>query len=179
MNNNLNRKPARQALQCRYESISFKVDPCSTMLTKASGRKGYAGFTIVELMIVVVILGLLAGAVVVNLTGYVAKSRKERARMDIVSLKNAVELFYLQYKRYPTNDEGLAKLTKRSADHPSGLISALAKDPWGQPYIYACPGQHGAFDVLSFGRNGVQGGSGEDADIVSWRLDAEAGEEPE
>ena len=133
-------------------------------------RRPQAGFTIVELMIVVVILGLLASAVVVNVSGYVSRSRKERARMDVASLKNAVELFYLQHYRYPTNEEGLAILAKRGPEHPSGIISELPNDPWGRPYIYLCPGQHGAFDIMSLGRDGAPGGQGEDADIVSWQL---------
>ena len=121
-------------------------------------------------MIVVVILGLLASAVVVNVSGYVSQSRKERARMDVASLKNAVELFYLQQHRYPTNEEGLPILAKRSSEHPSGIISELPNDPWGRAYVYLCPGQYGAFDIMSLGRDGAPGGQGEDADIVSWQL---------
>ena len=124
-----------------------------------------------ELMIVVVILGLLAGAVVVNVSGYIARSRQERARMDVASLRNAVELFYLQRSRYPTNAEGMEVLTDRTAAHQSGIISELPNDPWGREYIYLCPGKHGAFDILSLGRDGAQGGEGEDADVESWRLD--------
>ena len=133
-------------------------------------KKSFFGFTIIELMIVVIILGLLATAVVVNVSGYIGQSRVERARMDIANLKNAVELFYLQRQRYPTNEEGLAILAKRTPIHPSGIISELPKDPWGKEYIYLCPGQHGVFDILSFGRDGVSGGQGEDKDILGWQL---------
>lgn len=129
-----------------------------------------SGFTIVELMIVVVILGLLATAVVVNVSGYIGQSRIERTRMDIANLKNAVELFSLQRHHYPTNEEGLAILAERTAIHPSGIISELPKDSWGREYVYICPGQHGAFDIISLGRDGVSGGQGEDKDIVSWQL---------
>lgn len=128
------------------------------------------GFTLVELMIVVVILGLLATAVVVNVSGYISQSRRERTRMDIATLKNAVELFYLQRHRYPTNEENLTVLTERTAAHPSGIISELPMDPWARPYVYLFPGQHGAFDIMSLGRDGAQGGEGEDADIESWNL---------
>lgn len=130
------------------------------------------GFTIVELMIVVVILGLLATAVVVNVSGYVARGRKERARIDVAALKNAVELFHLQYRRYPTNDESLSVLTRRTADNPSGIISELPQDPWGRAYLYLCPGEHAAYEIFSLGRDGVEGGEGEDADVLSWQLNA-------
>ncbi len=139
----------------------FSRPPCA---------KAATGFTLVELMIVVVILGLLAGAVVVNVSGYIGKSRRERARMDVASLRNAVELFNLQYSRFPTNEEGLDILTQRSTEQPLAFISELPKDPWGNPYVYLCPGQHGAFDIMSLGRDGAQGGEGQDADIVSWQL---------
>jgi len=127
-------------------------------------------FTIVELMIVVVILGLLATAVVINVSGYISRSRQERARMDVSTLRNAVELFYLQRHRYPTNDEGLASLAERTETTPSGIIAELPSDPWGRPYIYLNPGQHGPYDIMSLGRDGVQGGEAEDMDIVSWNL---------
>jgi general secretion pathway protein G len=130
-------------------------------------------FTIVELMIVVVILGLLATAVVINVSGYISRSRQERARMDISTLRNAVELFYLQQHRYPTNDEGLAILAERTETTPSGIIAELPSDPWGRPYLYLNPGQHGPYDIMSLGRDGAQGGESEDVDIVSWNLSGE------
>jgi len=136
-----------------------------------------SGFTIIELMIVVVILGLLATAVVINVGGYISQSRVELARMDIANLKNAVELFCLQRHRYPTNEEGLGILTERTAAHPSGIISELPKDPWGKAYVYFCPGQHRAFDIMSLGHDGVSGGQGQDKDIVSWQLNDDSTED--
>jgi len=96
--------------------------------------------------------------------------------MDIATFKNAAELFYLHRKRHPTNEEGLAILTERTSEHPSGIISEVPADPWGRPYVYLCPGSNGAFDILCLGRDGARGGQGEDADIVSWRLSADGSE---
>lgn len=132
------------------------------------------GFTIVEILVVVAIIGILAAAVAVNVTGYVGKSRQERARMDLASIKNAIDLYYLQHYRYPSNDDGLAVLAERSDTHPGGLISELPVDPWGNPYEYRFPGQHGTFDVICYGRDGAPGGTGEDADIGSWEVGAAA-----
>lgn len=128
------------------------------------------GFTIVEILVVVTIIGILAAAVAVNVIGYIGTSRQERARMDLASLKNAVELFYLQSHRYPTNDEGLEILTQTSTTSPAGLLSDVPIDPWGNTYEYRYPGQHGTFDIVCYGRDGVAGGEGEDADMGSWEL---------
>ena len=93
--------------------------------------------------------------------------------MDIAQLKSAVELFYLDKQRYPTNDEGFSALLEKTDSHPAGLISEAPVDPWGRPYEYAHPGEHGVFDIVSFGRDGMPGGDGEDADIGSWELNKE------
>ncbi len=147
-----------------------RLRKCTIFGTHLRGSVSHRAFTIIELMVVVVILGLLATAVVVNVTGYISQGRIERTKMDIATLKNAVELFYLQRHRYPTNEEGLEILTRRTATHPSGIISELPADSWGRSYVYVCPGEHGAFDIMSLGRDGTRGGEGEDEDIVSWDL---------
>lgn len=143
---------------------------CHTTVRIGSYLRRNAGFTIVEILVVVAIIGILATAVVLNVTGYIGQSRRERVRMDLASVKNAIELFYLQRHRYPTNDEGLKVLTETSQSHPAGLISELPLDPWGNPYDYRYPGQHGSFDVICYGRDGAPGGDDEDADIGSWEL---------
>lgn len=90
--------------------------------------------------------------------------------MDLASLKNAVKLYYMQHQQYPSNDQGLSALMQASENHPEGLISDVPIDPWGNPYAYLYPGEHGVFDIVSYGRDGAPGGEGEDADIGSWEL---------
>lgn len=136
-------------------------------------KRNKSGFTIVELMVVVVILGLLATTVVVNVTGYLTKSRLERARIDIANLKNAVELFCVENHRYPSNEEGLSILLEKKPTRPVGIISQLPKDPWGNIYQYLYPGTHDLFDIYTLGRDGIEGGEGEDTDICSWNLNQE------
>lgn len=128
------------------------------------------GFTIVELMVVVVILGLLATTVMINVTGYLTKSRLERARIDIANLKNAIELFCVENHRYPSNEDGLGILLEKTPTHPGGIISQLPRDPWGRQYQYLYPGTHDLFDIYTLGRDGIEGGEGEDTDVCSWNL---------
>ena len=123
-------------------------------------------FTLVELMVVVVILGLLSTMVVVNYTKYLSRSKREKARTDVARLRDAVVLFYTSTSRYPTNEEGLLVLTARTdADEP--VLASLPPDPWGQAYLYVSPGQRSAFEIVSLGRDGRRGGDGEDADLSS------------
>jgi len=131
------------------------------------------GFTIIEILVVVAIIGILAGAVALNVTGYIGKSRGERAKMDLSTLENAVELYYLEYQRYPSNDDGLEALAESTPAHPNGIIENVPTDPWGNRYEYRHPGQHGEFDIICYGRDGAPGGRGEDADIGNWELGAE------
>ena len=118
----------------------------------------------------VTIIGILAAAVAINVTGYIGKSRRERAKMDLATLKNAVELFYLERQRYPSNEEGLEVLTRSSSTHSNGIVSEVPHDPWGNPYAYRHPGQHDPFEIVCYGRDGAPGGEGEDADIGSWEI---------
>ncbi|WP_460031314.1 type II secretion system major pseudopilin GspG [Megalodesulfovibrio paquesii] len=131
------------------------------------------GFTLMELLIVVVILGLLAGIVGPNLFGKVEKARQATARTQIEQLGAALDSFRLDVGRYPTTEEGLAALN----DAPAGTNNwqgpylrkkTIPQDPWNRPYQYTSPGQHGGYDLVSFGADGREGGSGEEADVVSW-----------
>ena len=134
-----------------------------------------AGFTLVELMVVVVILGLLATVVMINVLPSQDRAMREKAKADISTLEQAVETYRLEMLTYPTTAQGLQALVQAPAGlsrperyRDGGYIRRLPDDPWGQPYQYAYPGEHGRFDVYSFGADGAKGGEGEDADIGNW-----------
>jgi general secretion pathway protein G len=137
-----------------------------------SGRRINAkGFTLLELLVVLLILGLLAALVGPRMLGNVGKSEVKVARAQIVALETALENYRLDMGRYPTTEEGLQSLEKP----PSGdsrwsgpyLRKAVPVDPWGNAYQYRFPGEKGDFDLLSLGRDGRAGGSGEDADLTN------------
>ncbi|MDP2214172.1 type II secretion system major pseudopilin GspG [Phenylobacterium sp.] len=134
-----------------------------------------AGFTLVELMVVVVIIGLLATVVMINVLPSQDRAMREKAKVDISTLEQAVETYRLEMLAYPTTDQGLSALVQAPpgvarADRyrDGGYIRRLPEDPWGNPYQYAYPGERGRFDVYSFGADGAKGGEGEDADIGNW-----------
>ncbi|MDD3352664.1 type II secretion system major pseudopilin GspG [Zoogloea sp.] len=131
-----------------------------------------AGFTLLELLVVMTIIGLLAGYVGPKFFAHVGKSEIKAARAQIDGIEKALDQFRLDVGRYPSTEEGLKALTEKPADLArwSGpyLKKAVPEDPWGKPYQYLQPGAHGEFDLLSFGRDGQPGGSGDAADIVSW-----------
>jgi general secretion pathway protein G len=143
-----------------------------TVKNKGQDRNHQArsAFTLVELMVVVVIIGILATVVTVSVTDYLVKGKQNAARAEISQISNALQLFYTENDRYPDNDEGLSALTQPSTDHPSGLLQGDLNDPWNHPYVYVYPGLHGAFDICSFGANGQEGGTGADTDLCSWDL---------
>jgi general secretion pathway protein G len=116
-------------------------------------------------MIVVVIIGLLAGVVTYSTATYLDKAKRTRAKTDLASLSQAVDHFYLDNSRYPSNQEGLKVLAPQ-------YVKAIPNDPWGRPYVYASPGRSAPFDILSLGADGREGGSGADADISNANLDA-------
>ncbi len=130
------------------------------------------GFTLLELLVVIVIIGLLAGYVAPRYFSQVGKSEIQIAKAQIDALDKALDQYRLDVRRYPTVDEGLQALTTKPANEPNWngpyLKKAVPNDPWGRPYIYRVPGQKGEFDLLSYGRDGKPGGSGEDADIGNW-----------
>lgn len=132
------------------------------------------GFTLIEIMVVVVIIGLLAAIVAPNFIGQVDRAAVNKAKQDIRGIEAALNLFRLDHHRYPTTAEGLEALV----NNPGGDVSEtwqqylprLPNDPWDQPYRYQNPGQRGEFDVYSYGRDRVEGGEGPDADIGNWNL---------
>jgi len=129
----------------------------------------FKGFTLLELLVVIVIIGLLAGYVAPRYFSQVGRSEVQVARAQIESLEKALDQFRLDTRHYPTAEQGLDALTAKPANETnwSGpyLKKAVPNDPWGRPYVYRVPGSKGDFDLYSLGKDGKPGGSGEDADI--------------
>jgi general secretion pathway protein G len=122
------------------------------------------GFTLVELMVVIVIIGLLATVVVINVLPAQDTARIRKAEADIATLEQGIEMYRLNRMNYPSAAEGLQSLVSE------GFIKRLPDDPWGNPYRYAVPGRDGQpFDVYTYGADGREGGEGDDADIGSWK----------
>ena len=138
-------------------------------------RQRGRGFTLIEIMVVVVIMGVLAALVVPRLMGRADDARILAAKQDIATLMQALKLYRLDNQRFPTTEQGLQALaTKQSVGPPppnwkaGGYLDRLNKDPWGNAYQYLSPGTHGEVDVFSYGADGKPGGTGIDADIGSW-----------
>jgi general secretion pathway protein G len=137
-------------------------------------RDAEAGFTLVEMLVVMAILVLLASMVAPRVIGYVGGSRTKAAKVQIEGLITAMELFKLDTGRYPNESEGIHALIER----PAGIVAwngpylkkdLIPVDPWGTPYRYRFPGQFGDFDIYSLGADIKEGGEGEDKDVASWR----------
>jgi len=130
------------------------------------------GFTLLELLVVMVIIGLLAGYVGPRYFAQIGKSEIKAARAQIDSLDKALEQFRLDTGHFPTTEQGLPALITRPANESRWDGPYLKKDvpldPWGNPYVYKMPGEHGYFDLLSFGKDGQSGGTAESADITNW-----------
>jgi general secretion pathway protein G len=136
-----------------------------------------AGFTLLEVMVVVVILGIIAALVVPQIIGRPDEARVIATRQDIASLMQALKLYRLDNHRYPTTEQGLQALAAKPESAPvppnwkaGGYVERLPRDPWGNAYQYLNPGVHGEIDVFSFGADGARGGEGNDADIGSWNV---------
>lgn len=131
-----------------------------------------AGFTLIELLIVVIILGVLAALVGPRLFGRVGQSRQAAARVQIELLGSALDQFKLDVGRYPSGQEGLQALQQSPGNAPGWegpyLKKDVPRDPWGNPYQYRSPGEHGEYDLSSFGSDAAPGGDGEATDVTSW-----------
>ncbi len=141
------------------------------------GARGQRGFTLLEVMVVVVILGILAALVVPKIISRPDEARVIAAKQDIASLMQALKLYRLDNQRYPTTEQGLQALLVKPVStpiplnwKPGGYVERLPKDPWGNPYQFLNPGVRGEIDVFSYGADGAPGGEGNDADIGSWNL---------
>jgi general secretion pathway protein G len=139
-----------------------------------SVSKRPSGFSLVEIMVVLVIIGLLAGVVTLNVRHFMIKGKQSTAKMEISTICSALETFYSTYGRYPTNEEGLDVLSQKSDKLPEPLLRQMPIDPWNRRYQYNCPGQSEPYEVICLGADGREGGDGADADIVSWKLKDEA-----
>ena len=145
----------------------IKIDRC----TRLAGRSQMsAGFTLVELMVVIAILALLASIVGVSVKTFLTKSKQNIAKIEIGKFSQALDTFYTSFDRYPTNEEGLQALTEHTDEFTEGLLPFLPKDPWGTAYEYRSPGATQAYEIISFGADKRQGGDGADRDITSMDL---------
>jgi general secretion pathway protein G len=133
---------------------------------------GAAGFTLLELLVVMVIIGLLAGYVAPRYFSQVGKSEVKVAQAQIQALEKALAQYRLDNGRFPTTEEGLVALVARPANASRWegpyLSKAVPPDPWGRPYTYRSPGERAEIDVYSFGKDGAPGGTGENADVTNW-----------
>ncbi|PKB23150.1 type II secretion system major pseudopilin GspG [Janthinobacterium sp. 64] len=135
------------------------------------------GFTLIEIMVVVVIMGILASQVVPMLISRIGESKVASAKVNIATVMQQLKLYRLDNQRYPTTEQGLRALVEKPTTGPAangwkagGYVDKMPKDPWGNPYQYLSPGLKGEVDIISLGADGQPGGSGDDADIGSWEL---------
>ncbi len=145
-----------------------------------SRPKFYQGFTLIEIMVVIVILGILAGLIVPRIMSRPEEARRTKAALQIRSIESALKLFKLDNGVYPDTEQGLEALVEKPEIgilpknwREGGYLdsSKVPNDPWGNPFVYVMPGQHGDFDLSSYGRDGEKGGEGDGADINKWELE--------
>ncbi|GAB3096084.1 type II secretion system major pseudopilin GspG [Pseudomaricurvus hydrocarbonicus] len=146
----------------------------NTTKKNALSQMRQKGFTLIEIMVVVVILGILAALVVPNIIGRPGEARMTAARSDINSIGNALDLYKLDNHTYPSTDQGLEALVTKPSGfpepanwNPQGYLKSLPKDPWGNDYLYVSPGNKSAYDLYSLGADNREGGEDENADIYN------------
>jgi general secretion pathway protein G len=132
------------------------------------------GFTLVELLVVITIIALIMGVVGPRVLNYLTESKAKTAKIQIESFSSALDLYFLDTGRYPNSSEGLAALVRRPGsiaawNGPYLKGGVVPPDPWGNPYVYRSPGQNGTYDLISYGADGTEGGTGAGQDITSWQ----------
>jgi general secretion pathway protein G len=141
-------------------------------IERRSRSQAARGFTLLELLVVMVIIGLLAGYVGPRLFSQIGKSETKAAKAQINALESALDQYRLDTGRYPSTEQGLTALMVKPANENRWAGPYLRKnipdDPWGKPYLYKQPGEHGEFDLFSYGKDGAPGGTGDAADVVNW-----------
>lgn len=147
----------------------------SLRVARTADHNSQAGFSLLELMVVVVILSILALVIAPRIMNRPDQARVARVQSDLSVLESAISIYKLDNYTYPTTEQGLAALVSAPKSEPvppnwaqNGYIDRLPKDPWGNPYQYLQPGIHGPFDIFSLGADGVAGGTGVDADLGTW-----------
>jgi general secretion pathway protein G len=141
---------------------------------RRAARQAERGFTLVEILVVITIIALIMGLVGPRVLNYLGESKVKAARIQVESFASSLDLFYLDAGRYPTTSEGLAALAQRPGgvdawNGPYLRTGQVPNDPWGHAYVYRSPGEHGPYDLVSYGADGQQGGTGTAADIESWK----------
>jgi general secretion pathway protein G len=184
----ISKREARSSKQDKKPLWGFNLPASSFQLPAWTQRRGFPfheiagkkGFTLIEIMVVIVILGILAMYVAPKLMGRPEEAKQVRAKMDIAAMETALKLYKLDSGIYPGAEQGLQALVQRPE---SGVIpkkwrqggylekSKVPKDPWGNDYIYLSPGLQGEFDIISYGADGVPGGENENKDINNWDVD--------
>lgn len=144
------------------------------MSQSKNGARSQLGFSLMELIVVVVILGMLAGIVGIRIARQQTEAKRHLAKIQIGAFSVALSQFFMDSGRYPTTDEGLEALIRNPGSIEGWKARYLNKtelplDPWNHPYVYRCPGEHDDYDLLSYGPDGVEGSGGESDDIVSWK----------
>jgi general secretion pathway protein G len=157
--------------------VSIMADYNDPIMHLPGARPRTHGFTLIEILVVIVILGVLAALVVPRVIERPDEARVVAAKTDIATIMQALKLYRLDNQRYPTTEQGLSALVVKPEQPPAppnwkpgGYLERLPKDPWGRPYQYLSPGLKGEIDVFSFGADGQPGGNGFDADVGSWDL---------
>lgn len=147
--------------------------PGHDSLARRSTYARTGGFTLIEILVVVVILGILAAIVVPRVMQHPGEARQVRARQDVQAIVTALNTYKLDNFTYPSTEQGLDALVRKPTGEPAapnwhGYLDKLPKDPWGRPYLYLHPGIHGDIDVFTYGADGKPGGEGENADVGNW-----------